>query len=650
MEKPAQPQEVKEAKESQQGEEDKEEKEEQHKSSYKNQHPLYQAFTAAQSGAVPVFGSAPVLPDTATFDPTKTTVADASPTPLSAALAIFPSQCAWSAPRLLSMPDKLCRIAKEVAGRLFPVQGYLDKIVSMEKQRKNLSDDAYAPDTKAYQAALNYAKRLSYSSYTRLLSYLSRVLFQATPEFSELINAEQRRRLNEARSSAEAFERASEMPLADAVINPEPEPVHVCSLDELDPLLKYLKTHEPVNTPSNMAAFTKGTLVSDGRLDLCKQVVGSQGIGPLLDSMRGNPHIKRLLLGNNIVGDYGAKLIADFIAADRLRQQELAVQEAEQKQKMELNARPESERAGEAIEKISHLDCWYIAGNDFSADGMEHIANALQDDTQVTSLWLKRNPLKPAGMVPMARLLRLNHTIQVLDLVNTGILDEGLNTLFSAFDHNTTLQHLYLSTNGLTAASAPRIREHFLSGKNKLLTLFLAGNRLADEGTAIIAEGLKEDRVLQRLGLASNRIGPKGAKALADALAHQPTLQYLDLGFIKATIATGELGNRLVDEGAGHIARMLKTNTALISIDLTHNSIGQVGVNHLHEALKTNTTLVSLKLTQFGKVHNEVVRESINSLINRNLALLDDEGRKYAEKVDLPDHVAEIYSVYRTKF
>lgn len=52
-------------------------------------------------------------------------------------------------------------------------------------------------------------------------------------------------------------------------------------------------------------------------VDLCKQVVGPRGIGPILDAVAKNSHIDRFLLGNNIVGDEGAKVIADFIASEK---------------------------------------------------------------------------------------------------------------------------------------------------------------------------------------------------------------------------------------------------------------------------------------------------------------------------------------------
>ena len=49
----------------------------------------------------------------------------------------------------------------------------------------------------------------------------------------------------------------------------------------------------------------------------------------------------------------------------------------------------------------------------------------LESDKQVKALWLKRNPLKPEGMVPIRNLLQKNTFLKVLDLVNCGLLDEG---------------------------------------------------------------------------------------------------------------------------------------------------------------------------------------------------------------------------------
>lgn len=64
---------------------------------------------------------------------------------------------------------------------------------------------------------------------------------------------------------------------------------------------------------------------------------------------------------------------------------------------------------------------------DITVEGIEPICKALEGDTQVDQLWLKRNPLMPAGAIPLSRLLMNNSYLQVLDLVNTGLLDEVLS-------------------------------------------------------------------------------------------------------------------------------------------------------------------------------------------------------------------------------
>lgn len=61
----------------------------------------------------------------------------------------------------------------------------------------------------------------------------------------------------------------------------------------------------------------KTTVGGGTSVDLCKQVVGPRGIGPILDAVGKNSHIDRFLLGNNIVGDEGARIIADFIASEK---------------------------------------------------------------------------------------------------------------------------------------------------------------------------------------------------------------------------------------------------------------------------------------------------------------------------------------------
>ena len=74
---------------------------------------------------------------------------------------------------------------------------------------------------------------------------------------------------------------------------------------------------------------------------------------------------------------------------------------------------------------------------------------------KVDMLWLKRNPLMPAGGPVLGRMLRTNRMLHTLDLDNTGLLDEGAITVLRSLRFNGgVLRHLYLNGNGLGQPTA----------------------------------------------------------------------------------------------------------------------------------------------------------------------------------------------------
>ncbi|MFT5681771.1 MAG: hypothetical protein ACI8RZ_002683, partial [Myxococcota bacterium] len=473
------------------------------------------------------------------------------------------SSAALAAPRHRSATDRCCRLGRDIARLLFPEDEKVD----------------------------------SYRGYRYLITRLSSALRpssrQARPSLPSQVMTPW---------SAAAFS----APISPEIIEPKPMPVVPSPLTELTPLLEHLSDNIPTPNPK---AFTRGTLMTDGRLDLCKQVVGPAGIGPLLSAVSGNPQVRRLLLGNNIVGNAGAAEIADFITSGH-----------------------------------SPVKVWYIAGNQIDAEGIVSVVDALCERTDVEGLWLKRNPLKPAGAVEVARLIRADTPIETLDLVNTGLLDDGAAVIADALWDNHNLRHLYLGTNGITPAGlAPLVR--YLGESNRLESLFISCNRIGDEGAKMLAEALKRDRSLVRLGLSSDRIGPAGAIALAEAITDHPTLRYLDLGWTRATAAVGELGNRVGNTGCRAMATMLRSNQALQALDLSHNDISQRAIDAITESLEVdNTTLVSLRHPQFGKAINHDALGRLHALLERNRAAAGVDP----EEIRTPTPTREIMSVYRT--
>ncbi|CAF0841622.1 unnamed protein product [Brachionus calyciflorus] len=480
-------------------------------------------------------------------------------------------------PRIKSSVDKRTRIGREIAIRLNPITEPALKIKCYNHYRKCLSNICHF---------LDYRDKNYESKNPRQFFILAK---HDKKTMQSLLNT----------------------PLSDAILNPVPEPVDVSSHEKMRPLYEWLSQNKQNKLTMEDLKFLKGTVTTDGRLDLCKQVIGPSGIKPLLDSMENNKNIDRLLLGNNIIGDDGGFLIGEFIKSGK-----------------------------------SPLTVWYIAGNNLTHKGIKPICDALVNDSQVTALWLKRNPLKSDGMIHIGNLMRVNSNIQTLDLLNCGLLDKGVEILMENLKENKTLKHLYLSANGITPIGLESVRKYW---SGCLETLFLGANRVGDDGAKIIADILKNDTTLQRLNLSSCRIGSQGMKYLCESLKDNRSLLNLDIGYMKASMDLGELGNFIENEGADYLSELIETNQSLMCLNITHNHITQIGMKRIVEAVKKNESLINLEYVQYGVSLNEITLTQLRYSLALNKKKLSEKQPNFdPEEVIIPKHVKEIYSVYRT--
>lgn len=423
--------------------------------------------------------------------------------------------------------------------------------------------------------------------------------------------------------SSEDWEKLKESPLSSAVVNPEPEPVDVSSSQQLQPLYDFLRSGKDLfqmrprlNKGIQELSFERGTICSDGRLDLCKQVIGPSGVEDLMETLRADSAkqsalVRHILLGNNVAGDSLASGVAQFI------------------------------RSGQ-----SKLTTWYIAGNRLTGEGLLPLTDALADDKQVRQLWLKRNPLRLRGAEALSQLLCTNHYLQVLDLTTTGLLDEGVEALMTGLTKNQGLQYLYLDGNGITLSGLQHLKGYLLSHKGCLQGLSVGCNRIGDEGARIISEGLMDHPTIKRLVLSSSGIGAKGAEALAELLLANSTLLYLDLGFQNMTAALREAPNRIGSAGAIALAKALRINRTLKSLDITQNQIYQDGMAALQKAIcAEDNGLVELKMQQFGVPLNELTLEQLRLHVRKQR--LAGPLAPEVEEALRPAHLTEIASVYR---
>lgn len=366
---------------------------------------------------------------------------------------------------------------------------------------------------------------------------------------------------------------------------------------DLEPLIGWLRqgrtTHQRLDFPA-------GTALPDGRVDLCKQALGAEGARAVADALRPGP-VRHLLLGTDGLGDDGAADVTQ-------------------------------RTPGSGVETL------YLGCNGITAAGACRIADNLRASPQaVTAVWLKRNPLGPAGGEAAAGLVEAARSLRTLDLVQTGLDPAGLgvltDALITAARSGRGVERLFVGGNDLGPAGALPLAALIASGA--VSELYVSAARLGDEGARLLAEALGQAPYarLTRLALASNGIGPKACAALTAAAA-EAGVELLDLGRVRAAGALAAADNRVDAEAAAAIAAAL----GAAPHRLTHLVLANTGMRsrEAHRLLDAAPDAVTPTRYVLGKGIATSVRRRLDSFSAR-LPL-----------PAVPDAVAAVRSVHRT--
>lgn len=489
------------------------------------------------------------------------------------ALHKFPSVAATCAPLIDSSIDKKYKIARKIAFIILP-----------PKDINNPAD-----------------RVRSYINYTKVRNPIKHK-YQLMEEILKRHNNKMKKEIKAKSLMCCVKNKTS---LSHEVADPMAMPVTVASKEQLAPFLTFLKeskdlsldlSHWTLNLDKlskfdgvrdldeKQIEFKSGVFYNDGRMDLCKQVVGRDHIGDLLEAIKMNKNVEHFLLGNNIAG--GEK-IGEFIKTPH----------------------------------VPKIKTWYVAGNDIDANGIKSIAEGLSNDHDAIGLWLKRNPIMSDGAKYIGEMLKHNTTLEVLDLFNCGLLDKGIEEIFSGMLQNRTLKHIFLGANGITHKSVYSIANYFKQlvemSEEGLDSLKMTVNQIGDEGAICLAEGLDGYHPLKRLALCSNRITSVGVKKLVETLKELPNLIFFDIGYFKSTFDLGELPNSIKDEGAEAIADLLKVSK-LQGLNIVNNGITLNGLNKILEVCRTNDYLCFFEYAQYGLVIPKEMSLEFKDIATRN--------------------------------
>ncbi|CAM4793083.1 unnamed protein product [Rotaria magnacalcarata] len=120
----------------------------------------------------------------------------------------------------------------------------------------------------------------------------------------------------------------------------------------------------------------------------------------------------------------------------------------------------------------------------------------------------------------------LKLTLTTLNLERNNIGAEGAQHLAQALHNNTALTILNLQFNNIDDEAVRHLAQE-LHKHTTLTTLNLGGNDIGAEGAQHLAEALHSNTTLRALGLEWNNIGAEGAQHLAQALHNNTVRQFL---------------------------------------------------------------------------------------------------------------------------
>ena len=174
--------------------------------------------------------------------------------------------------------------------------------------------------------------------------------------------------------------------------------------------------------------------------------------------------------------------------------------------------------------------------------------------------------------------LKLNKNIVELNLCNCGVTNEVVKVLVQAVEVS-TLQILDVSNNAISNDGVLSIGD-FLKINSALTKLNLSGNEIRDEGTKELSEAIQVNTTLQDLNMSRNNITDEGANELSKAIQVNRTLRELNIS-----------KNWMSKEGVMRIVEACTINRTLHKLVCTHNNLSKSELAAINEYIRKENAI-----------------------------------------------------------
>ena len=247
---------------------------------------------------------------------------------------------------------------------------------------------------------------------------------------------------------------------------------------------------------------------------------------------------------------------------------------------------------------LTHLNLARLMN--FSEFGAYCVFKGLQHNTTLVKLNLTNCDITvtdPNTARLLSTMLRENNSLTHLNVsANNKFSDSGAQCIFESLQHNSTLVYLNLSMTNITATDLDTARSltEMLQVNKSLTHLILSGNiKFSDLGAQCIFESLQHNSTLVYLNLSMTTItatDPDTARSLTEMLQVNKSLTHLELSCHKGTVSE----NRIISL----IFSALEHNTTLLHLVLCGREISEDDAKRIAKTLKSNKSLLTIDISR----------------------------------------------------
>ncbi|NWV00609.1 DRC5 protein, partial [Upupa epops] len=180
-----------------------------------------------------------------------------------------------------------------------------------------------------------------------------------------------------------------------------------------------------------------------------------------------------------------------------------------------------------ALKRCHSLKVFKLIQSKLDDDKTRLLVHNLLDHPSLVELNLSHNLIRNRGAQAIGELI--NHSrLKILDLCNNQIDHLGAQALAQALAENSTLTSLNLRLNYLGNKGGEAIG-HALLTNTTLKSIHLGSNNLSEPTAALFSQVLAQNTTLTSINLSCNHLGLDGGKQLLEGLSHNKAVTEFDL-------------------------------------------------------------------------------------------------------------------------